>query len=323
MTFFSKRGASRGKPLSGVDCHVHDFFVFRDILFVRGIVGRRGGRDPEIVLVLGDGSRVVADFARDAFFPSDERQLAYHFSHRVLRDLPAEQVEKMRLVFNYADGHCEWRNSAGAFTADDPFLNSEAEFWAAVKAAPGGRVLEIGSRARSGITRRDLFPASAAYVGFDIVEGPNVDVVGDAHKLSAYFPRDHFDFAFSVSVWEHLAMPWLVSLELNRVMKTGGLAMINSHQSWPSHEEPWDYFRFSDSSWRSLFNAATGFEVVKTGTGIPCVMRSSQYLPAMHSDHTEWHYGYLATRCVVRKISDTTLAWPVDPATASRGLYPH
>ena len=117
-------------------------------------------------------------------------------------------------------------------------------------------------------------------------------------------------------------MPWLVSLELNKVMKVGGLAMINTHQSWPQHEEPWDYFRFSDWSWDALFNADTGFEIVKRGTGLPCVMGSAHFHPSIHACRVEWSYGYLATRCVAKKITDTKLVWPVDPRVVTKG-YPH
>ena len=43
----------------------------------------------------------------------------------------------------------------------------------------------------------------------------------------------------------------------------------------------------------------------------------------VHDNRVDWHYGYLATRVVAKKISATSLAWPVDPALVSRGNYPH
>ncbi|HRE83603.1 MAG TPA: methyltransferase domain-containing protein [Opitutaceae bacterium] len=159
-----------------------------------------------------------------------------------------------------------------------------------------------------------------AYTGFDICAGENVDVVGDAHELSHYFPEECFDFAFSVSVWEHLAMPWKVSLELNRILKTGGVAMINSHQCWPSHEEPWDYYRFSEYSWSTLFNPYTGFEILTCGQGFPGIVVPG----VIHStiNNLEWHYGYLASRGVVRKTARTTLSWEVPTHAVASGDYP-
>ncbi len=185
----------------------------------------------------------------------------------------------------------------------------------------GGGVIEIGSRARSGITRRSLFPSGLKYTGFDIAPGENVDVVGDAHRLSEFFPRNTFDFAFSVSVWEHLAMPWKASIELNRILKIGGVAMINSHQCWPSHEEPWDYFRFSEFSWATLFNEYTGFEILDCGHGIPAIVA-----PAVYQENiidTEWHYAFLASRVVARKTSETALSWDVPTDLVVKGNYPH
>jgi hypothetical protein len=33
-----------------------------------------------------------------------------------------------------------------------------------------------------------------------------------------------------------------VALEMNRIMKTGGLVMLATHQTWPLHEVPWDFW---------------------------------------------------------------------------------
>ena len=49
---------------------------------------------------------------------------------------------------------------------------------------PGMRVLEIGSREVTGSSNARKEFTEAKYVGFDYYPGDNVDVVGDAHKLS-------------------------------------------------------------------------------------------------------------------------------------------
>ena len=81
----------------------------------------------------------------------------------------------------------------------DSYYNTSGIFLEYVNKASSGKLLELGSRARMGISRRDFFPEHIAYTGFDIKAGENVDVVGDAHKLSAYFSPNTFDFIFSHS----------------------------------------------------------------------------------------------------------------------------
>lgn len=326
ISFFKRRAQpapAAALPRIEVDCAVRDFFVFRDVLFARGWVARAGGADPRILVRLWDGTEHEVRNQGDDFNPSTPERCTFSFSLPLPAATPTDAILKIRLLFDFPSGRMEKGDFSGEAIAGDAFLRSEAGFWAHVHAHPQATVLEIGSRARSGISRRNLFPATCSYTGLDIVAGENVDSVGDAHALSRLFPPNHFDVVFSVSVWEHLAMPWLVSLELNKVMKPGGLAMINTHQSWPSHEEPWDYFRFSDYSWDALFNKETGFEIVTRGTGVPCVMGASQFHPSVHASRIDWHYGYLATRCVIRKVGETRLSWPVDPAIVGKGAYPY
>jgi hypothetical protein len=326
FSVFKKRAAEEGlsaRPTVDVGCDVSDFFIFRDVLFVRGSIQRAGGADPSISVRLADGTDHPVRYVGDDFNPSTEENCKFCFSHPLEVRLTDEEIIKIALVFDFPSGRLVKRDFSKEAVARDPFLNSEAGYWDYVRSVPQGNVLEIGSRARSGVSRRNLFPATCDYTGFDIVAGENVDCVGDAHALSRILPPRHFDAVFSVSVWEHLCMPWLVSLELNKVMKVGALAMINTHQSWPSHEEPWDYFRFSNYSWDALFNADTGFEIVARGTGIPCVMAASQFHPSIHASRVDWHYGYFATRCVAKKIGETSLSWPVDPGLVRKGNYPH
>lgn len=62
----------------------------------------------------------------------------------------------------------------------------------------GKDVLEVGSRVVTGTNFRSLFE-KADYIGFDYYAGDNVDVVGDAHRLSHYFDKK-FDLIFSSAV---------------------------------------------------------------------------------------------------------------------------
>jgi hypothetical protein len=133
----------------------------------------------------------------------------------------------------------------------------------------GARILEIGSINVTGVSLRSRFP-DADYVGFDFYPGDTVDVVGDAHKLSTYFGgQDRFDLIFSTAVFEHLYMPWVAAVEIQKMLKVDGFVFIETHFSFSSHERPWHFFQFSDMGLRALFNDSLGFDLVDSGMSNP------------------------------------------------------
>ncbi len=142
----------------------------------------------------------------------------------------------------------------------------------------GFRVLEIGSREVTGPSgARDHFN-KAEYVGFDYYDGDNVDVVGDAHKLSTYFAENEkFDLIYSSACFEHFAMPWVVATETAKLLKVGGHVFVETHFSYSSHERPWHFFQFSDMALKTLFSSALGFECVEAGLSNPIVGRFSSF----------------------------------------------
>ena len=137
--------------------------------------------------------------------------------------------------------------------------------------APGARILELGTlRSTPGRPThlRDMFP-SYDYVRSDGTAGEDVDVVADAHALSATFGPGSFDCVIAMSVWEHLRRPWDCAEEVHKVLKWGGLALIATHQTFPLHGYPQDYFRFSAEALRECFRA---FDVIQLGYAQPCVI---------------------------------------------------
>ncbi len=137
------------------------------------------------------------------------------------------------------------------------------------------RILEIGSREVTGASSARKLFSNAEYVGFDLYPGQNVDVVGDAHKLSQYFDQDRFDIIYSSAVFEHFAMPWVVATEISKLLKVGGLVFVETHMSFSSHERPWHFFQFSDMALKVLFSPALGFECIEAGVSNPMVGRFS------------------------------------------------
>ncbi len=141
---------------------------------------------------------------------------------------------------------------------------------------PGMRILEVGSREVTGQSKARKEFSKAKYIGFDFYAGPNVDVVGDAHKLSSYFKEEEkFDIVYSSACFEHFAMPWIVATEIAKLLKVGGLVFVETHFSFKSHERPWHFFQFTDMALKTLFSKALGFECIEAGVSNPIVGRFS------------------------------------------------
>ena len=233
-----------------------------------------------------------------------------------------EDALNLKLIFMVQDGsYLSIDQFAQRCLSNDPFHLLGARFYELLKQKEsGGKVLEVGSRNRSGVVRRQLIPEHLHYTGMDILNGDNVDVVGDAHALSNLFPPETFDAIFAISVFEHLLMPWKVALEMNRVMKTDGLVMITTHQAWPLHDSPWDFWRFSDQCWQGLFNKYTGFEIIDAAMGEPASIVSHMlYHPTLG---LEQQPAYLGSVVLCRKIAETTLSWDVDATKVINTMYP-
>lgn len=173
--------------------------------------------------------------------------------------------------------------------------------------AKGGRLLEIGSRARSGSTIRDQFGDNIEYIGVDVTDGPNVSVVSDAHHLSDAI-IEPVDYVCSISTFEHFMMPWKVALEINKILKPGGRVFSHSHQTWPEHDVPFDYFRFSEQAWSGIFNSHTGFRIVETKVGHP-VSVSAIYNVGGPFDEMEYSPGHAMSVCVAEKIAEPLVKW--------------
>ncbi|MES9971756.1 MAG: class I SAM-dependent methyltransferase [Candidatus Thiodiazotropha sp.] len=207
-------------------------------------------------------------------------------------------------------------------TSNDDFYQVFNRFITSVNEMPQAALLELGSRNVSGVIWRDAFQPSVTYTGLDIHEGDNVDRVGDIHTLSSQLPGEHYDAIFSISVFEHLAMPWKAVLEINRVMKPGGLLYIATHPAIPPHELPWDFWRYSKETFKTLLNESTGFEILETKEGTPGRILS------LSRDHTTSRVHRFpinqSIAVLARKTSapDPGLAWDIPVSSLLQTDYP-
>jgi len=96
------------------------------------------------------------------------------------------------------------------------------------------------------------------YVGFDSVDAPDrgsqADVLGDA--LALPFANGCADGILCTEVIEHVRDPEGMLREFARVLSPGGSVLLSSPFTWHLHDEPHDYWRFTEFGLRLLFERA-------------------------------------------------------------------
>lgn len=148
----------------------------------------------------------------------------------------------------------------------------EARFMARCRQLDAPSVLELGAKqsvpGRSTM-HRDWVPHASEFLGTDVEDGPDVDIVADVHRLSQVMGEERFDVVLSCSTFEHLKYPRLAAHQIMKSLKVGGVLYVQTHQSFPLHGYPYDYFRFSQEALASLFGTEMGFEVMATNNDFP------------------------------------------------------
>lgn len=117
------------------------------------------------------------------------------------------------------------------------------------------------------------------YIGFDSIDAPdrgaNPDVLGDA--LALPFASGCADGILCTEVIEHVTDPAGMLSEFARVLGPEGSVLLTSPFIWHLHDEPHDYWRFTQFGLRLLFERA-GFHVmaVRATNGFAGALLQSQ-----------------------------------------------
>lgn len=107
----------------------------------------------------------------------------------------------------------------------------------------GGLALDVGSGRRSfGVP---------GLVQLEICTYPFTDVVSQSDFLP--FRTGSFDLVFSLAVTEHVKRPWILAAELQRVLKPGGLLVVDSAFLQPLHGYPSHYYNMTHLALKDLF----------------------------------------------------------------------
>ncbi|MEZ4392608.1 MAG: class I SAM-dependent methyltransferase [Polyangiales bacterium] len=139
--------------------------------------------------------------------------------------------------------------------------------WRALVPALGalrGRVLDVGCGHKP--YRAMLGPGVTEYVGVDR-EGGDADADLRAEADALPFDDGSFDAAVSFQVLEHVRDPAGCAREMARVLRPGGVAVVTAPGVWAAHEEPHDYWRFTEHGMRALLSDAGMVDVRVTALG--------------------------------------------------------
>ena len=136
----------------------------------------------------------------------------------------------------------------------------DAWFWTHAPGLDCRSVLEVGTlQAVPGRSTHSMagFPKVKRpdYVRLDVAPGHDVDVVGNIHALPSEW-GGRFNAFVAMAVWEHLERPWIAAHEVARVLAPGGKFLVVTHQTFPIHGYPSDFFRFSREALRLIFEDA-------------------------------------------------------------------
>jgi hypothetical protein len=127
------------------------------------------------------------------------------------------------------------------------------------------RTLEVGSLDVNGSVRGCF---NGSYVGTDMRDGRGVDVVLNAHDLSAGPSGIHldlgsepFDVIVCTEMLEHDDQPWTSLCEMREVAQDNAVLLLtargyDSRGCFPLHGYPEDLWRFSTSGMTALLNYA-------------------------------------------------------------------
>ena len=122
----------------------------------------------------------------------------------------------------------------------------------------------------------------ADWYGTDIEGGRGVHIVGDLQRLDR-ITDEKFDAIFSPATLEHIERPWTAMYAMTNMLRRDGLLYLHTHQTFPLHGYPHDYFRFSTNALETLAHDA-GLSTIKSGYDGDC-----KIVP--HEDVATWNHA--------------------------------
>jgi SAM-dependent methyltransferase len=154
-----------------------------------------------------------------------------------------------------------------------------------------GRLLDVGAGSHDRYSR---YFSATEYIRMNLEPGPSTDLVGQVEDIPA--PDASFTGIVCTQVLgDVFALPKAFS-EFYRVLKPGGRLLITEAFFAASHDEPHDYWRFTEHSLRRLCEEA-GFRILvieQLGRywSVREQMRARYWIHKFNLYHSRWHRLY-------------------------------
>lgn len=157
----------------------------------------------------------------------------------------------------------------------------------------GARVLDAGAGDQP--YRKLLDHCEYEAADFEKVDKPYAKSTYVCDLASIPVENDRYDAVLLNQVLEHLAEPLAVLIELKRVLKPGGTMICSAPLFYEEHEQPYDFYRYTQFAWRHLL-AKVGLELIEL----------------------KWMEGYLGT--VAYQLETAARYLPTRPRNISPGI---
>ncbi len=114
------------------------------------------------------------------------------------------------------------------------------------------KIYDLGSCDVNGSYREIFCNPPWSYIGMDLAEGKNVDIVLNDPYHWRQIETNSVDVLISGQALEHIEYFWVSLLEVSRILKPGGLCCIVAPSGGAEHRFPVDCWRFFPDGFRAL-----------------------------------------------------------------------
>lgn len=117
-------------------------------------------------------------------------------------------------------------------------------------------VIEIGSRNENGSIKPYILKFQPTkYLGIDIFDGPDVDIVVDGTKMLEVIPKESFDVVICTEVLEHVRDWRALIHNMKMVLREDGLLIVTTRSiGFGFHAFPNDFWRYEIEDFRNIFS---------------------------------------------------------------------